>query len=93
MLKKNVIVAHVHPRQESQRHVYFQYAPDGDDAREGLYITRKNWDEMGQPEAITISYEPGHNLDDEEHQRQLLEKIPSRVPNVPLTFAGLTPSD
>lgn len=88
MLLKEVIVAKAHPQQASQRHVYFQYGPDDDEAREGVYITRKNWDELGRPDVITVSIEAGHNLDEEEHQRLLLEKIPSRVPNVPLTFSS-----
>lgn len=91
MLLKEVIVAKAHERQESDRHVYFQYGLDNDDAREGVYITRKNWDELGRPEVITVAIEAGHNLDPDLHRELLLEKIPSRVPNVPLNFP-VTPS-
>lgn len=91
MLHKEVIIARVHEKQFSDRHIYFQYGPDNDDAREGIYITRKNWDELGRPDTLTVSIEPGHNLDEDEHQRLLLDRIPSRLPHVPLNFTPLTP--
>lgn len=91
MIEKQVIIATIHERQESDRHVYFQYGLDGDDAREGVYITRKTWDEFGQPDIITVAIEAGHNLDPELHKEVQLTRIPSTTPRVPLNFP-VTPS-
>lgn len=91
MLVKHAIVAKLHPQQDSQRHMYFQYGPDGDERREGVYLTRKNWDEMGQPEEITVRIEAGNQLEDVEREENFLDKIPSRMPQVPLTFAHQEP--
>lgn len=91
-LLKNVLVMKVHEVQQSQRHVYFQYGLDGDEEREGVYMTRKNWDELGQPTTITVTYEAGHNLDPDEHSKQLLDRIPHSTPQVPLNF-GISPTE
>lgn len=85
-LIKRRFTARKHEEQHSQRHVYFQFAPDEDENREGIYLTRKHWDLMGQPEVITVAVEPGDTLADEENEQNLLDKIPSRLPDVPLTF-------
>lgn len=86
MLIKHSIVAKRHDYQQSQRHMYFQYGPDGEEGREGVYITRKNWDEMGRPEEITVTIEAGYKIEDDTEQENILDKIPSRLPNVPLSF-------
>ena len=86
MILKYATIQKVHQHQHSQRHVYFQYGLDGDEAREGTYITRKNWDELGQPEVITVTIEAGHKLDAEELERKLLDKIPSRIPQANLSL-------
>lgn len=93
MLVTHKIVAKLHPVQQSQRHVYFQFRDEGDEAREGFYMTRKNWDEMYQPTTITVTVEAGDKLTEfEDHEQNLLDKIPSRMPQVPLTPpAGVMP--
>jgi hypothetical protein len=85
VIEKRKLVAVTHPRQTSQRHVYFQFRNDGDEAREGFYMTRKNWDEMQRPRTITITVEVGDLIPDaDDHEQNLLDKIPSRMPQVPL---------
>lgn len=86
MLVKHTILAKLHEVQQSQRHVYFQFELDESEQREGVYMTRKNWDEMMQPTQITVTIEPGDQLQDEESENNELDKIPSRLPNVPLTM-------
>jgi hypothetical protein len=82
MLLKHAVVMKKHDHQQNQRFVYFQFGPDEEDAREGAFLSRKNWDEMGQPQQITVRFEPGDQLTTEDHQQNLLDKIPSRLPNV-----------
>ena len=86
MILKHTIVCHLHPIQQSQRHVYFQFEKDGHDEREGVYLTKKVWNEMGAPAIVTLTVEGGDRIVEEEtHQQNLLEKIPSRMPHVPMT--------
>lgn len=85
------VVCRLHPIQQSQRHVYFQYAPDGDEKREGFYMTRKVWNEMSNPGVITVTVELGDQIAEEEnHQKNVLDRIPSRIPNAPLNFGAPT---
>lgn len=85
MIKKMTLVCKLHPEQQSSRHVYFQHRPDGDEDRQGVYLTKKAWIEMGAPRSVTITVEAGDKIPDEEdHQRLLLEKIPSRMPSARL---------
>lgn len=85
------VVCHLHPVQQSQRHVYFQYAPDGDERREGVYMTRKVWNEMERPGVITVTIEIGDKIEEEEtHQQNVLDKIPNRIPGVNLSAGSIT---
>ena len=85
MLLEHTIVMRKHPDQKAQLHVYFQWRQDEDVYREGMFLSRKNWDEMGRPEVITVKVEIGDKLQEaEDHQRNLLDKIPSRLPNAQL---------
>ncbi len=86
MILNHAIVCHLHEVQHSQRHVYFQFEKDGHDEREGVYLTKKNWMEMGAPAIITLTVEAGDKIAEEaSHQKNLLDKIPSRLPHVPMT--------
>lgn len=91
MLTKHAIVAKLRESDPLyQTHRFFQYGPDSDERREGVFITRKNWDEMGQPDEITITIEAGNQLEDVEQENHL-DKIPSRMPTVPLSFSHQEP--
>jgi hypothetical protein len=84
-VEQHKVVCHLHPIQQSQRHVYFQYAPDGDERREGVYMTRKVWNEMERPGVITVTIEIGDQIAEEEaHQQNVLNRIPNRIPGVNL---------
>ena len=94
MILKQIVVCKLHPVQESQRHVYFQYHNDGHEDRQGFYMTRKAWIEMNAPRTITITVEAGDKIPEEdEHQKLLLDKVPSRMPPVamPLTEPPVAP--
>lgn len=85
MIEKLTLVCHLHERQESNRHVYFQHRKDGDERRQGVYLTKEVWIEMNAPRTITITVEGGDKIPNEEdHQRLLLDKVPSRQPRVPV---------
>lgn len=87
------VVCQLHPIQQSQRHVYFQYAPDGDERREGFYMTRKVWNEMERPGVITVTIELGNQLVEEEtHQQNVLDRIPNRIPGVNLAVGTEVPT-
>lgn len=76
--KVHKVVCRLHPIQQSQRHVYFQYAPDGDEKREGYYMTRKAWNEMENPGVVTVTVEIGDQLAGEDSQQQNILDKPSR---------------
>ena len=40
----------------------------------------------------SVTYEAGHNLDPDEHSKQLLDRIPHSTPQVPLNF-GTSPTE
>lgn len=93
------VVLHMHEVQQSQRHVYFQYRKDGDEDRQGFYMTKRDWVEMNCPETVTITVELGDLIPEETtHRKLLLDKVPSRatgVPNTPVTDVigdGMSPA-
>jgi hypothetical protein len=94
MIEKMTLVCKLHEIQQSNRHVYFQHRPDGDERRQGVYMTREAWIEMNAPRVITITVEAGNQIPDEEdHQRLLLDKIPSRMPKTQFQMPPVAPTD
>lgn len=92
MILRHTVVCHLHRfmPQQSPNHVYFQFEKDGHDEREGVYLTKKVWTEMGRPATVTVTVEAGDHIGEEEtHQQNLLDKIPSRLPHVPMTPLGV----
>lgn len=77
-LIKLEMVAVKHKIQQSQRHVYFQFGTDQDERREGFFMGRPNWDEMGQPEVITITVVPGRSLEAGSNHRYTLKNPPKQ---------------
>lgn len=83
MIKLRRIECKLHEEQQSQRHVYFQFRDDRDEEREGFYMTKKNWVEMGCPSIVTVSVEAGAKISDTDaREENVLDRIPSRLPNV-----------
>lgn len=62
VLNKREVVMKRHERQESDRHVYFQFGEDGNEHREGVYMTRVNYVDMGEPDEITVAITPGNTI-------------------------------
>lgn len=92
MIEKHVIACKLHPIQQSQRHVYFQFHNDGDEAREGFYMTKKVWLELGTPQVITVTVEAGDQIAERaEHEKNVLDRIPSSTPRTSMTFPDPAP--
>lgn len=92
MIRQYKVVVDKHDVQQSQRHIYFQHRKDGDEDRQGFYMTRRDWDEMGQPTQVTITVEPGDLIPEEStHRRNLLDKVPHRAVGIPNRLTGEDP--
>jgi hypothetical protein len=64
MLIKHETVMKRAEKQYDDRFVYFQSGDDEDEykTREGYCLTRTNYDDMGQPDVVTLTVVPGNSL-------------------------------
>lgn len=62
MIVKHEVVLHKHEYQQSENYVYFEAKSDEGERVDGYYMTLDMFEEMGEPEVITVSAVPHDNL-------------------------------
>ena len=65
ILIRREVVLHKHPDQNSEHFIYFEAKVDDDERTDGYYMTRRDWNDFGYPETITVIAVPGDTLNKE----------------------------
>lgn len=79
MLEQKQTLLQLHSEQHSDEFSYFQYEGDDDAYRVGYYVPMVDWVDMGCPQELTVTVNPGNHMENKAGLRDAGERSEREV--------------